>query len=289
MGTSADAAFLISPELALVDPQLRASALAELDEAAFWNARVTAASAGRSTDAGDEAKAIGARVGGAFPAKLPRRPRRRTRVLAMSLLVNAALLGYLLTQSPQPLPSFAADEGAAQIQSSAAFAPTDPAASRLSGTSSKLDGNPRGSSESLPDRISQPSAPTSTTDSVASTRSQAPRTNAKPQSSRSKPARRARTAGPITSRVVAERNVLSFLVRGAALRQFLDPVTKLVRANVAVRCVPASSSSTGTAGRSSTFECQVWKQPGLPSSGATVLYRARPRGGHSINVFTVPG
>ncbi len=298
MGSSADAALVISPELVLVDPEL-ARAIAELDKPTYSNLpEFTARSGGRSADAADEAERLAACVVKASRAELPRPRRIQIYALGMGLLVNAVLLGVLIAQSPQHLSSSAAQESAASSTQSKAPASTAyPAASGRSRTSTSTKSNAKRQARSdseLPSPAAQESAarirhsraPAATAPSaVLRRRGTSTGSSTEAQvSSGSEPARRPHPA----SRVVAERNVLTFLVRAAPVRQLLDPVTKLVRANVAVRCVPASSSGSGAVGRTTAFECQVWEQPGLPSSGVTVLYRVRARGGHSINVSRMP-
>jgi hypothetical protein len=88
------------------------------------------------------------------------------------------------------------------------------------------------------------------------------------------------------SRERAERDVLEFVRRSGALRRFVDPSTRLVKANVSVQCTP-TDGRVG-ASRSSAFTCHLWQQPRPRSTGATVVYTARKGSRYAVTVRT-PG
>jgi len=102
-----------------------------------------------------------------------------------------------------------------------------------------------------------------------------------------RPVAPATTAAPVRvtrSRERAERDVLEFIRRSSALRRFVDPSTKLVKANVSVQCTPTTGRVAVS--RSSAFTCHLWQQPRPRSTGATVVYAARKGSQYAITLRT---
>jgi hypothetical protein len=279
VGSSPDATLLISPELVLVDPELRALALVELDQPTSANSdRLTGSNGASSAAANKQAEAIADSVPKAFRAHAPRTRRMRT-ALGVSLVVNLVLLAALTVPSLQALPAKAlpslADWVSGNRNPAVAVDPVGSEHSTASTTPSNVQRNASSGSRSRP----TPSARRAKEHPL----SNQGRAGGTVTTTATGGRRRTTTAAP--SRMIAERHVLAFLARASALPQFLDPETKLVRANVAVRCITARPS--GTVSQASAFECWIWQQPGSPSSGVKLLYRIRPDGGRRIDVSPV--
>jgi len=278
----------VSPELVLIDPELRA-ALPMAPDSPFYAAHNVKATAEMQTTADVEATAEDSSH---FRRSKPAlaQGRRAKYALRLSLLLNLLLL-LLLPGSPRwPVarPALAVNATVDHVERSSDL-PLNPArpapGARPSAQGTRTNTAPR--------RLKSSVAAGARKSGRAAGAGLAPR--------RVKPSADARTAAPVdpaaaevqqapsksptatATQDVAERHVLDFVPRNSRLKRFVDPLTTLLRPNVTVHCTPKRAA--GTAIRAGAFTCLVWHQPELPSTGATVLYRARPGGRFSISVL----
>jgi hypothetical protein len=303
---------VVSPELALVDPTLRDLALKQLDAPAA-GAPTAAVGTGRAPDsiAGHE------RAGGDLRTRAGRGRRIRNYVLAASLLANLFLIGIVVSgflsssssvarEGGAPASTRSVDAATASTASldatAAAFAPP----ATWSGLATTTTARPSTQRRSPPpvDRVVSgartavraPRAARAAKPAVkgravtrparGAVRRTVPRANdARPRPSAGPRLATTTAAAPMRvtrSRERAERDVLEFIRRSGELRRFVDSSTRLVRANVSVRCTPASGPLG--ASRASAFTCRVWQQPRPRSTGATVDYAARSGSRYAVTV-----
>lgn len=239
----------ISPELVLVDPELRKLALSALAPlTATRHARTLSHQPTRS-------------VSSIAP---PTPPRQRARQALASALGASALANVILI--------VLLADGAPVARSPLALSAS------TSGTTIALEPRVSGRDES------KPRARTAAGGSDVGERTASP--PAQPTTGTSGQAAILRAEGRGTAPIAAlsrgrvERDVLRFLSESRELPQFLDTTTGLVKANVAVRCKPARTS-TSIAG-SGTFRCVIWQQSEGPTAGTTVVYERRPEGNFTI-------
>ena len=320
MTATAEAAVVMSPELALVDPALRAVALEQLEAVAIGptsfaaraSRRAAAGAAARQRDADDS------RV------RVDRGGRRHHYVLAASLLANVFLIGIIVSGFPSRSSSVAHERTAASTPSvDAAAAGADGVvatestaqsgagagvfvpALRASGvTTTTRPSDPRDSEPPVERAASTaprsagaaPGAARAATRALVERPATVPvggtvgRTVPRANDARNRPSTNpglasgaaAATARLTRSRERAERDVLEFIRRSSALRRFVDPSTKLVKANVSVQCTPTTGRVAVS--RSSAFTCHVWQQPRPRSTGATVVYAARKGSQYAITL-----
>jgi hypothetical protein len=293
----ANASFVISPELVLVDPELRAVALRELERSTFVSGErfgraleevprasmstlrgVAAPDAEDPSDTMAQATLSLRQAGGATDLL-------RRYALRVSLFVNLFLLGLFLASPPwSPLQSLISSGNGdqANLEGSPSRPPDQPAAvpaPRADSTATHMDSQLGVGGGG---RVRQVGAPRAARPSAATH----PRDVARAMSVQSLPTRLAEhalptTRQPTTTSEAAEHRVLEFIRHSGALRQFIDPLTKLVKTNVVVRCTP-TMGRLGVS-RAGSFACVVWQHPRPMSTGVSVVYRARPGDRFSIS------
>jgi hypothetical protein len=299
MESPAGAPFVISPELVLVDPELRAVALRELERSTFVSgerfgrpleevprASMSTLRGAAAPDAEDPSTTmaqeapLSLRQAGGATGLL------RMYVLRVSLFMNLFLLALFLASPPwSPLQSLISSGNGDQAnleglpsrppdQPAAVPAPrADNAATHTGKGHLGVGGGGRVRQGGAP-RVARPSAATH------------PRDVARAMSVQSLPTQLAEHALPTTRQATttseaAEHRVLEFIRQSGALRQFIDPLTRLVKTNVGVRCTP-TMGRLGVS-RASSFACVVWQHPRPMSTGVSLLYRARPGDRFSIS------
>ena len=277
----------VSPELVLIDPELRA-ALPMAPDSPFYAAHDVEATAEMEAAADVEATA---EDGSHFrrSKRALAQGRRAKYALRLSLLLNLLLL-LLLPGSPRWPVARPALAVSATVDHAERSSDSPPNAARPAGARSSAQAT---TTNAPPRRLKSPAATGARKSGRAAGTASAPR--------RVKPSADAGTAAPVdpaTAEVqqapnksptatatqdVAERHVLDSVRSNRRLQRFVDPLTTLLRPNVTVHCTPKGPA--GTALRAAAFTCLVWHQPELPSTGATVLYRALPGGRFSISVL----
>lgn len=239
---------LLSPELVLVDPDLRVAAIASLVRCSTGIQRADQARPLRGPlvapveDAGREP-----------PTRKTRAGRVSRYILRASLAANALFLVQLLANAPwstsHPGPELStrarsAVVSAGPLQRGPALRPQ----THISSLGAGQVGGPAGRTQGSP-RESAPSGYRTVTAAAA------------------------------------ERAVLEFVRRSGHLPQFVDASTRLIKSNVAAMCTPRDAAPGET--RADTFTCRVWQQPRPPSSGANLVFHLQSIHAFSVRVASV--